>query len=163
MPVWCWHKDRPIDQWGASLLAQLVKKLPAMRETWVRSLGWEDPRETGKATHYSILAWRIPWTIVHGVTPWTIVHGVTKSWTRWNKFYYIYTYIKKTYLAIYICWAVDQLFSFWSNWKPRSSKFHLVNSVETKTTAQAECMFSYHSHTPHPHLASKICMLSSKP
>ena len=41
-----------------SLGAQLVKKLPAMRETWVRSLGWEDPLEKGKATHSSILAWR---------------------------------------------------------------------------------------------------------
>ena len=38
-----------------------------MRETWVRSLGWEDPLKKGKATHSSILAWRIPWTIVHGV------------------------------------------------------------------------------------------------
>ena len=46
----------------ASLVAQLVKKLPAMWETWVRSLGWEDPLEKGKATHSSILAWRIPWT-----------------------------------------------------------------------------------------------------
>ena len=47
----------------ASLVAQLVKKPPAMWETWVRSLGWEDPLEKGKATHSSILAWRIPWTI----------------------------------------------------------------------------------------------------
>ena len=47
----------------ASLLAQLVKNPPAMRETGVQSLGWEDPLETGKATHSSILAWRIPWTI----------------------------------------------------------------------------------------------------
>ena len=44
----------------ASLVAQLVKNPPAMRETWVRSLGWEDPLEKGKATHCSILAWRIP-------------------------------------------------------------------------------------------------------
>ena len=51
----------------ASLVAQLVKNLPAMQETWVRSLGWEDPLEMGKATHSSILAWRIPWTIVHEV------------------------------------------------------------------------------------------------
>ena len=43
--------------------AQLVKNLPAMRETWVRSLGWEDPLEKEKVTHSSILAWRIPWTI----------------------------------------------------------------------------------------------------
>ena len=47
----------------ASLVAQLVKNLPAVRETWVRSLGWEDPLEKGKATHSSILAWRIPWTV----------------------------------------------------------------------------------------------------
>ena len=47
---------------GASHVAQTVKKPPAMRETWVRSLGWEDPLEEGVATHSSILAWRIPWT-----------------------------------------------------------------------------------------------------
>ena len=44
-----------------SLVAQLVKNLPAMHETWVRSLGWEDPLEKGTATHPSILAWRSPW------------------------------------------------------------------------------------------------------
>ena len=44
----------------ASLVAQLVKNLPAMRETQVQSLGWEDPLEKGKATHSSILAWTIP-------------------------------------------------------------------------------------------------------
>ena len=46
----------------ASLVTQMVKNLPAMQETQVRSLGWEDPLDTGMATHYSILAWRIPWT-----------------------------------------------------------------------------------------------------
>ena len=45
-----------------SFVAQLVKNPPVMRETWVTSLGWEDPLEKGKATHPSILAWRIPWT-----------------------------------------------------------------------------------------------------
>ena len=59
----------PLQYSWASLVAQLVKNLPAMRETWVRSLGWEDPLKKEKATHSSILAWRIPWT----------VHGVTKS------------------------------------------------------------------------------------
>ena len=44
-------------------MAQLVKNLPAMWETWVGSLGWEDPLEKGKSTHPSILAWRIPWTV----------------------------------------------------------------------------------------------------
>ena len=47
----------------ASLMVQLVKNLPAMWETRVQSLGWEDPLEKGKATHSSILAWRIPWTV----------------------------------------------------------------------------------------------------
>ena len=44
-------------------MAQLVKNPPTMWETWVRSLGWEEPLEKGKATHSSILAWRIPWTV----------------------------------------------------------------------------------------------------
>ena len=47
----------------APLVAQLVKNPPAMWETWVQSLGWEDLLEKGKATHSSILAWRIPWTV----------------------------------------------------------------------------------------------------
>ena len=46
-----------------SLVAQLVKNVPAMWETWVLSLGWEDSLEKGTATHSSILAWRSPWTI----------------------------------------------------------------------------------------------------
>ena len=45
----------------ASLVAHLVKNLPAIWKTWIRFLGWEDPLEKGKATHSSILAWRIPW------------------------------------------------------------------------------------------------------
>ena len=44
-------------------MAQLVKNLPVVPETWVQSLGWEDPLEKGKATYFSILAWRIPWTV----------------------------------------------------------------------------------------------------
>ena len=53
----------PLQYSSAFLVAQLVKNLPAMQETWVRSLHWEDPLEKGKATHSSILAWRIPWTV----------------------------------------------------------------------------------------------------
>ena len=56
----------------ASLVAQMEKNLPAMQETQVQSLGWENPLEKGMAIHSSILAWRIPWTD----------HGVTKSQTR---------------------------------------------------------------------------------
>ena len=47
-------------------MAQLVKSLPAMQETWVRSLAWEDPLENGMAIHSSVLTWRIPWTIPCG-------------------------------------------------------------------------------------------------
>ena len=52
--------DYPLQYSWASLLAQLVKNLPAMQETWVRSLGWEDPLQKATSTHSSILAWRIP-------------------------------------------------------------------------------------------------------
>ena len=53
----------PLQYSWASLVAQPIKNLPATWETWVRSLGWEDPLEKGKATHSSILAWRIPRTV----------------------------------------------------------------------------------------------------
>ena len=52
----------PLQYSWASLVAQPVKNPPAMWETWVRSLGWEDPLEEGMATHSTILAWRVPWT-----------------------------------------------------------------------------------------------------
>ena len=52
-----------------------------MQETWVQFLGWEDPLEKGTATHSSILAWRIPWTVQS-------VHGVAKSWTRLSNFHF---------------------------------------------------------------------------
>ena len=53
----------PLQYSWVSFVAQLVKNLPAMWDTWVQFLGWEDPLEKGKATHFSILAWRIPWTL----------------------------------------------------------------------------------------------------
>ena len=54
--LWETVKDR------ASLVAQMVKNLPAAQETWIQSLGWKDPLEKGMATYFSILAWLIPWT-----------------------------------------------------------------------------------------------------
>ena len=69
------RKGYPLQYSWASLVAQVVKNLPAICETWVRSLDWEDPLEEGIATHSSILAWRIPmdrgawWAIVHRVLP----------------------------------------------------------------------------------------------
>ena len=59
---------------GASLVAQLLKNLPAMRETWVQYLGWDDPLVKGKATHWSI--------------PWTVVYGVKKSWAQLSDFHF---------------------------------------------------------------------------
>ena len=60
-------------------MAQMVKNPLAMRETWVQSLGWEDPLEKGKATHSSILALSIP--MDRGAW-WATVQGVSKSWTQ---------------------------------------------------------------------------------
>ena len=67
----------PLQYSGTSLVAQLVKNLPAMQVTWVQSLGWEGPLENGKAPHSSILAWGIPWTV------WSVV---ANSWTRLSNF-----------------------------------------------------------------------------
>ena len=53
----------PLQYSWASLVTQLVKNSPAMWETWIRPLGWDDPLKKGKATHSSILAWRTPWTV----------------------------------------------------------------------------------------------------
>ena len=98
----------PLQCSWASLVAQLVKSLPAMQETWVPSLGGEDPLEKGKATHSSILAWRIPrpiqsfsYTVGEGNgSPLQYsslensmdyaVHGVAKSWTPLSHFHFQY-------------------------------------------------------------------------
>ena len=66
----------PLQYSWASLMTQTVKNPPAVRETWVQSLDWEDPLEEGKATHSSILAWRLP---TDRVAWQATVHGVTKS------------------------------------------------------------------------------------
>ena len=62
---------------GASLVAQMVKNLPAMQETWIQFLDWDHPLEKEMATHSSILAWRIPWTEKPGR-----LHEVAKSLTQ---------------------------------------------------------------------------------
>ena len=73
-------------------MAQLVKNQPAMQETWVQSLGWEDPLEKGKATHSSILAWRIPWTVES---------MRLQSWTRLSDFHFHFTLCKRK-IAIHL-------------------------------------------------------------
>ena len=72
----------PLQFSWASLAAHMVKNPPAMQETWVRSLGWEDPLEEGMAIRSSILAWRIPRD--RGARPET-VHGIAKSQMRLSK------------------------------------------------------------------------------
>ena len=64
--------------YNEALVAQMVKNPPAMQETWVRSLGWEDSLEEGMATHSSILAWKI---FMDRGARWATVHGVAKSRT----------------------------------------------------------------------------------
>ena len=76
----------------ASFVAQLVRKPSAMQETWVQSLGWEDPLEKGKGTHSSILAWRMSWTIEY-----TGSQRVGHNWTT-------FTFIK--------CFSICVLFHF---------------------------------------------------
>ena len=69
-------------------MAQLVNNMPTMWEAWVQSLGWEDSLEKGKATHSSILTWRIPWTVVH---------GVAKSQTRLTDFHFLASQVAPWY------------------------------------------------------------------
>ena len=87
-------------------MAQLVKNLPAMRETWVGSLGWEDPLEKGKATHSSILAWSIPWMSMespregHGRVTFTFMSST--SLIHLHLKYSLVPYSRPIFLKIYI-------------------------------------------------------------
>ena len=79
---------------GISLVAQMVKPLPAMQETWVQSLVWEDPVEKEMATHSSILAWEVPWTEdpVHGVTKetdmtWRLNNANIQFWNVSHRYF----------------------------------------------------------------------------
>ena len=80
MPQWAAELDRGYWSWGASLVAQRLKRLPTMWKAWVWSLDWEDPLEKELATHSSILAWRIPWTEEPGVLQSTGSHRVGHDW-----------------------------------------------------------------------------------
>ena len=93
----------------ASLVAQLVKNLPAILKTWFQSLGWEDPVEKGKATHTSILAWRIPWTI-----HFTGLQRVGHNWVTFNftffgpqSFRHIVFTIRDSYAISHHHWSMN--------------------------------------------------------
>ena len=79
---------------GTSLVAQMVKRLSTMQETWVRSLGQEDSLEKEVATHSSTLAWKIPWTEKPGV------HGVAKSQTGLSDFGFTFLLTERDFLVI---------------------------------------------------------------
>ena len=92
---------------GASLVTQRVKNLPAMQETQVWSLGWEDPLETEMATHSSILDWRIPGTEEPAV------HGVAESWTQLsNQQFHIHVYD----VCMYICYEMQYAYIVMYYW-----------------------------------------------
>ena len=81
-----YHLERVFNR--TPLLAQMVKSPTTMQETWVWSLGWEDPLEEGMATHSSVLAWRTP---MDREAWWATVHGVAKSrtWLKWLTLSYL--------------------------------------------------------------------------
>ena len=89
--------------WEFPLVPQTIKNLPAMWETWVQSLGWEDPLEKGMATHNSRIPWRGAWRAT--------VHGVAKSWTRLNDQDTIHTVQWSLHTCSYLCVPVIMSFS----------------------------------------------------
>ena len=90
----------PVQYSWALLVAQIIKNLPAMWESWVWSLGWEDPLEKGKVTHFSILAWRIPWTL------WSM--GLQR-WTRLSNFHFKVCPHSTHRGTFWIMWYLTQL------------------------------------------------------
>ena len=78
----------------ASLVAASVKNPPAMQETWVWSLGWEDPLEKKMRTYSSVLAWKKP---MDGGAGWATVHSVAKSWTRLSDFTFTFYWKKSAF------------------------------------------------------------------
>ena len=93
-------------------MTQLAKNLPVKWETWVRSLGWEDLLEKGKAAHSSILAWRIPWTLDH---------RVSKSWTWLRKLHFHLLYFSCTNIYNDLCVlpesAIDIFTALFMTWR----------------------------------------------
>ena len=105
-----------ISIFGASLVAQMVKNLPAMQETWVQSLGQQDSLEEGMGTHSSILAWKIPWTerSLMGYSPWGRKESDMTEWLT-----YILHFKTKVANLLFLREAAgkfNSVFSSWSRW-----------------------------------------------
>ena len=94
----------PLQYSWISLVAQMVKNLPTVQQTWVWSLGWKDPLEKGTATHSNILARRIPWAEETGRLH--TVHGITKNWTWLSDFHSPWSQSGFVW-----CWCFLKLFS----------------------------------------------------
>ena len=89
----------------ASLVAQIVKRLPAVQETWVWFLGWEDPLEKEMATHSSIHAWRIPWTEEPGRLQSMGLQRVGHDWATSLSFFFSFFKVYSLY-ALDISWLM---------------------------------------------------------
>ena len=122
--------------WG-SLVAQLVKNLCMMWETWVWSLGWDDPLEKGTATLSSILAWRIPWTVQPmgsqrvGHNWATFISPHVWSTLRFMRYFLFESISWRNHLlsevyAVWLCWEAWAAFLESGCWKGSQSLFHLL-------------------------------------
>ena len=111
-----------------SLVVLRVKSLPAVQETWVRSLGWEDPLEKGMATHSSVLAWRIPRTEEAGglYSPWGCKESDTTEQLTHTLIIHLYMYISRNQLVN----GSINLVAF--NWATQGPSFYQVLTVLTK-------------------------------
>ena len=109
-------------------MAQLVKNPPAMQETWVRSLGWEDPLEKEKATHFSILAWKIPWT----QEPGRLQSMGSQSLTRLSDF----TFTLKRNWGVCVCYVSGTLGIFTGLWNTYSTMY--ITSINLTSKAPRE-------------------------
>ena len=107
---------------GASLVAQRLKPLPAMRETWVQSLGQEDPLEKEMATHSSILGWRISKHTLSFTTFWSGIRGsLTKTWSQFWKYKNRRSFCQEVSFCIFVFNAHGRFlisFNIWTYSRP---------------------------------------------
>ena len=109
----CEAKWKSMSKCSASLVAQMVKHLPAVQQTWVRSLGWEDPLEKEMATHSNILSWKIPWTEEPGSLQ---SMGVTKSQTWLSDFTFTFHFHWSVWFTLRRVWESTTSFAEWASW-----------------------------------------------
>ena len=133
--VWDESKMERTETVWASLVAQMVKSLPATQETWVRSLGQEDPLKKGMATHSSILAWRIPWTEEHCGLPSMGSQRIGHDWATST-----FTFWKRTTCCQILECPMRQTSHHW----PKSNKLNLIvwwGHVLVKATSSHHFIF----------------------